>query len=193
MNLPNKLTASRMVMAFAFLAALLSGIPYGKTIALFLFVIASFTDMLDGILARKYNMITDFGKLMDPLADKILITAAFISFVQFPETQVRAWMAVVVVAREFAVTGLRLLAASKGVSVGVWRWGKNKMISQVVTAAIVLAFLSLKELFPAAMARATGLPFFITLNVILYFTIALTAVTGALFLLEHKEIIRSGA
>jgi len=193
MNLPNKLTASRMVMAFAFLAALLSGIPYGKTIALFLFVIASFTDMLDGILARKYNMITDFGKLMDPLADKILITAAFISFVQFPETQVRAWMAVVVVAREFAVTGLRLLAASKGVSVGVWRWGKNKMISQVVTAAIVLAFLSLKELFPAAMARAAGLPFFITLNVILYFTIALTAVTGALFLLEHKEIIRSGA
>jgi CDP-diacylglycerol--glycerol-3-phosphate 3-phosphatidyltransferase len=192
MNLPNKLTASRMVMTSAFLVVLLSGIPYGKTIALFLFAIASLTDMLDGLLARKYNMITDFGKLMDPLADKILISAAFISFVQWPETQVRAWMVVVIVAREFAVTGLRLLAASKGVLIGAWRWGKNKMISQVITAAVVLIFLSLNEFFPAAMAGAMRLPFAITLNVMLYFTVILTALTGLLSFLEHKELILRG-
>ena len=192
MNLPNKLTAGRMVMAFAFVAALLSGIPYSKTIALFLFAIASLTDMLDGLLARKYSMITDFGKLMDPLADKILISAAFISFVQWPETQVRAWMAVVIVAREFAVTGLRLLAASKGVLIGAWRGGKNKMISQVITAAVVLVFLSLNELFPAAMAGAMRLPLEITLNVLLYFTVILTALTGLLTFLKHKELILRG-
>lgn len=192
MNLPNKLTASRMVMTFAFLAALLSGVPYGRTIAFFLFAIASLTDLLDGILARKYNMITDFGKLMDPLADKILISAAFISFVQLPETRVQAWIAIVIVAREFAVTGLRLLAASKGILIGARRWGRNKMIFQVITAGVVLAFLSLNELFPAMMAPAMGLPFSITLNVLMYFTVALTAVTGGLFFLEHKEIIVSG-
>ncbi len=148
--------------------------------------------MLDGLLARKYSMITDFGKLMDPLADKILISAAFISFVQWPETQVRAWMAVVIVAREFAVTGLRLLAASKGVLIAAWRWGKNKMISQVITAAVVLVFLSLNELFPAAMAGTMRLPLAITLNVLLYFTVILTALTGLLTFLKHKELILRG-
>ncbi len=192
MNLPNKLTASRMVMTFAFLVVLLSGVSYGKTIALFLFAVASLTDMLDGLLARKYNMITDFGKLMDPLADKILISAAFISFVQWPQTQVRAWMVVVIVAREFAVTGLRLLAASKGVLIPAWRWGKNKMISQVITAAVVLVFLSLNELFPAATAGVMRLPFAITLNVLLYFTVILTALTGLLSFLEHKEFLFHG-
>ncbi len=194
MNLPNKLTTSRMFMAFAFLAALLSGIPYGKTIAFFLFVIASLTDLFDGIIARKYNMITDFGKLTDPLADKILISAAFISFVQWPETRVRAWMAVIIVAREFAVTGLRLLAASKGVLIAGRTWGKNKMVSQVITASIILAFLSLKnDLFPTAMAGATGRVSSITLDVLMYFTVTLTVWTGVAFLLKHREIIGRGA
>ncbi|NQT82503.1 CDP-diacylglycerol--glycerol-3-phosphate 3-phosphatidyltransferase [bacterium] len=192
MNLPNKLTTSRMVMTFAFLAVLLSGVPYSKTVALFLFAVASVTDMLDGFLARKKNMITDFGKLMDPLADKILISAAFISFVQWPETQVRAWMAVVIVAREFAVTGLRLLAASRGILIAAWRGGRNKMVSQVIAAAAVLLFLSLNEFFPSVMAGAMRLPSAITLNLLLYFTVILTAVTGVLFLLEHKELILRG-
>jgi len=192
MNLPNKLTSIRMVMAFAFLGALLSGLPYSKTVSFFLFVVASLTDMLDGFLARKYSMITDFGKLMDPLADKILISAAFISFVQWPETQVKAWMAVLIVAREFAVTGLRLLAASKGVLIAAWRWGRNKMISQAVAAGVVLAFLSLKELFPAAAVGAAERLFMAILSFLMYFTVGLTAVTGALFLHEHRGLIRSG-
>lgn len=192
MNLPNKLTSSRMIIAFLFLAALLSGVPYGKTIAFFLFIIASITDALDGYYARRYNLFTDFGKLMDPLADKVLISAAFISFVQLPETRVPAWVAVVVVAREFAVTGLRLLAASKGMLLGAHRWGKNKMVSQVITSAVILAFLSADELFPAAMEKVMKLPFSITKNILVYSTVTLTAVTGALFLIKHKELMLSG-
>ncbi len=192
MNLPNRLTAIRLVMAFAFLAALLSGIPYGKTIAFVLFTVAGVTDALDGYYARKYNLFTDFGKLMDPLADKILISAAFISFVQLPETKLPAWIAIVVVAREFAVTGLRLLAASKGTLIGANKWGRNKMITQAVTAGIVLLFLSLNELFPSAMEEVMKTPFSITLHVLMYFTVALTAGTGIWFLFRNKELIRSG-
>jgi CDP-diacylglycerol--glycerol-3-phosphate 3-phosphatidyltransferase len=192
MNLPNRLTTSRIIMAFAFLAALVSGVPYGKTIAFFLFVIASITDALDGYYARKYNLFTDFGKLMDPLADKILISAAFISFVQLPETRVPAWIAVVVVAREFAVTGLRLLGASKGMIIGAHRWGKNKMVSQVFTAGIILAFLAANELLPNAMGKVMELPFLITKNVLVYATVTLTAVTGILFLSKHRGLMLSG-
>jgi CDP-diacylglycerol--glycerol-3-phosphate 3-phosphatidyltransferase len=181
-----------MVMAFVFLAALLSGFPYGKTVALFLFLIAVVTDALDGFYARKYNLITDFGKLMDPLADKILICGAFISFVEIPETRIPAWIAVVVVAREFAVTGLRLLAASKGIIIGAHRWGRNKMVSQAFTTAVVLCFLSLNELFPAAMKDVMKLPFSITLNVLMYVTVAVTAVTGMVFLLKHRGLMFSG-
>ncbi len=192
MNLPNKLTTSRMVIAFAFLVALVSGVPYGKTIAFFLFVIASITDALDGYYARKYNLFTDFGKLMDPLADKILISAAFISFVQLPETHIPAWVAVVIVAREFAVTGLRLLGASKGMIIGAHRWGKNKMVSQVLTVGIILAFLGANELFPVVMEDVMKLPFAITMHVLIYGTVTLTAVTGILFLLKHKGLMLDG-
>jgi len=191
MNLPNKLTSVRMVMAFAFLAALVSGMPYGRTIALFLFIIAGTTDALDGYYARKYNLLTDFGKLMDPLADKILISAAFISFVELPETRIPAWIAVVVVAREFAVTGLRLLAASKGTVIGAHRWGRNKMVSQALTTVVVLCFLSLNELLPSAMKDVMKLPFSITLNVLMYVTLTVTAVTGMVFLFRHRGLILS--
>lgn len=192
MNLPNKLTSLRTVIAFAFLAALLSRIPYSKTVALLLFVVASLTDMLDGFYARKYKLFTDFGKLMDPLADKILISAAFISFVELPETRIPAWIAVVIVAREFAVTGLRLLAASKGIIIGAHKWGRNKMVSQVIATAIVLGFLSLNELFPAGMKGVMKLPFSVTLNVLMYATVALTVVTGMVFLLKHRGLMLSG-
>ena len=192
MNLPNKLTTSRMIMTLGFLVALLSDIPYGKLIALLLFLLASVTDMLDGYYARKYNLMTDFGKLMDPLADKILISAAFISFVQIPGTGVYAWMAIVVVAREFAVTGLRLLALSKGILLGAHRWGKNKMISQVVTAGLILGFLAARELFPTVIDGSVKRVISVSLTVLIYVTIVLTAVTGILFLTKHREMMKSG-
>src|SRR5258707_6365314 len=113
MNLPNKLTISRFVLTLGFLAVIFSKVRYHESIALLLFSLASLTDYFDGKLARERNLITNFGVLMDPLADKILVCSAFIAFVGI--RRLEAWMAVVVVARELAITGLRLLAASRSV------------------------------------------------------------------------------
>src|SRR5881628_566342 len=117
MNLPNKLTISRFVLTLAFLAAIFSEIPYHETVALLLFSAASLTDYFDGMIARRDKLITNFGVLMDPLADKILVCSAFIALVAHGRigtvmnVRVEAWMVVIIVARELAITGLRLLAA----------------------------------------------------------------------------------
>ncbi len=136
MNLPNKLTASRFVLTVAFLVVIFSGMPFHETIALILFCLAGISDFLDGQIARKHNLITNFGILMDPLADKIMVCSAFIAFVGLK--WMPAWMAVIVVARELAITGLRLLAASKNVVLAAERYGKHKTISQIV--AIIAIF-----------------------------------------------------
>ena len=136
MNLPNKLTLSRFGLTVAFLVAMFSNVPIHETIALALFVAAGISDFLDGQIARRRNLITNFGILMDPLADKIMVCSAFIAFVElkwFP-----AWMTVIVVARELAITGLRLLAASKNVVLAAEGYGKHKTISQIV--AIISIF-----------------------------------------------------
>jgi CDP-diacylglycerol--glycerol-3-phosphate 3-phosphatidyltransferase len=137
-NLPNKLTLSRFVLTVGFLVVMFSGMPYRETIALTLFVAAGISDFLDGQIARRRNLITNFGILMDPLADKIMVCSAFIAFVELK--WFAAWMAVIVVARELAITGLRLLAASKNVVLAAERYGKHKTISQIV--AIIAIFIS---------------------------------------------------
>jgi CDP-diacylglycerol--glycerol-3-phosphate 3-phosphatidyltransferase len=136
MNVPNKLTISRFGLAAAFLAVIFAEVPYYQTIALLLFSAAGLTDYFDGKIARRDNLITNFGILMDPLADKILICSAFIAFVGCG--WVPAWMVVVVVARELAITGLRLLAASKNLVLAAERFGKNKTISQIVAIISLL-------------------------------------------------------
>ena len=135
MNLPNKLTVSRLILTAIFLLAMFVEFPFHITAALVLFVAASLTDLFDGIIARRRNLVTDFGKLMDPLADKVLICSAFIAFIELE--WMPAWMVIVIVARELAITGLRLLAASKNIVLAAERQGKNKTISQI-TAAIAL-------------------------------------------------------
>src|SRR5881394_3291949 len=137
MNLPNKLTVSRFLLTVGFLAVIFSEIPYHETLALLLFSAASLTDYFDGIIARRRKLITNFGILMDPLADKILVCTAFIAFVGLG--WLSAWTAVIVVARELAITGLRLLAASKNVVLAAERYGKHKTISQIV--AIIAIFI----------------------------------------------------
>ncbi|HLP76072.1 MAG TPA: CDP-diacylglycerol--glycerol-3-phosphate 3-phosphatidyltransferase [Candidatus Paceibacterota bacterium] len=136
MNLPNKLTASRFLLTVAFLIVIFSEVRFHETIALAFFVAAGISDFLDGQIARRRNLITNFGILMDPLADKIMVCSAFIAFVGLK--WMPAWMAVVVVARELAITGLRLLAASKNVVLAAERYGKHKTISQIV--AIIAIF-----------------------------------------------------
>src|ERR1700683_4123880 len=144
MNLPNKLTVSRFVLTAFFLCALFCPwqIPLRNTLALFFFCIASFTDFLDGKIARSRSLITNFGILMDPLADKILTCSAFIAFVGGSHlnpnapVKVAAWMVIIIVARELAITGLRLLAASKNVVLAAEGDGETKIISPIVTVKI---------------------------------------------------------
>jgi len=136
MNVPNQLTVSRFVLTVAFLLVVFSSFPYHESIALLLFSPASLTDYFDGRIARRDKLITNFGILMDPLADKILVCSAFIAFVGLGWMQ--AWMVVIVVARELTITGLRLLAASKNLVLAAERFGKHKTISQIVAILSIL-------------------------------------------------------
>src|SRR2546425_9315742 len=136
MNLPNKLTISRFILTIVFLAAMFSQVPFHETIALALFIAGGITDFLDGQIARRHKLVTNFGILMDPLADKIMVCSAFIAFVGLK--WIPAWMVVIIVARELAITGLRLLAASKNVVLAAEAFGKHKTISQIVAILAIL-------------------------------------------------------
>ncbi len=140
MNVPNRLTISRFALTAIFLAVVFSKMPFGETISLAIFIVASLTDYFDGKIARRDKLITNFGILMDPLADKILNCSAFIAFVGLG--WVSAWMVVVIVARELAITGLRLLAASKNVVLAAERYGKHKTVSQITA---IISILTLKS------------------------------------------------
>src|SRR5437899_8587987 len=143
MNLPNRLTLARLVLTVFFLAAMFWRTPFNDTIALALFSLASLTDYYDGKIARRDKLITNFGTLMDPLADKIMTCSAFIAFVG--RGTVPAWMAVIIVARELAITGLRLLAATKNVVLAAEGYGKHKTVSQIVAILVLLVAESLDE------------------------------------------------
>jgi CDP-diacylglycerol--glycerol-3-phosphate 3-phosphatidyltransferase len=143
MNLPNKLTISRFLLTVAFLVVMFSRVRFHETIALALFVAGGITDFLDGQIARRHQLITNFGILMDPLADKIMVCSAFIAFVGLG--WLPAWMAVVVVARELAITGLRLLAASKSVVLAAEGYGKHKTVTQIVAIISILVVASYSQ------------------------------------------------
>ena len=139
MNLPNKLTFIRLVLAIPFIyffqESNAEGFVY-RMIAFVLFVVASLTDFFDGYLARKYNLVTDFGKLMDPLADKILVISALVLFVELGYIQ--AWMSIIVIAREFLISGIRMLAAAKGEVIPAGKLGKYKTTSQMIVILIMI-------------------------------------------------------
>lgn len=144
MNLANKLTLLRMLLVPIFLIFIaINEIPYGTFIATFIFVIASITDKLDGYIARSRNQITNFGKFMDPLADKLLVTAALISLVEF--RVVPSWAAVIIIAREFAVSGLRTIAASEGKVIAASWWGKIKTVIQIVAIILLLIEVNISQ------------------------------------------------
>ena len=136
MNLPNKLTVLRIVLTPVFMAVLYWDFPGAGYAALAIFILASLTDLLDGKIARKYNLITDFGKFADPLADKILVTAAMVWFVEVG--QMPGWMLMIVLLREFAVSGLRMLASDKGRVIAAGWSGKVKTASTMVCICVML-------------------------------------------------------
>ncbi|HXR03940.1 MAG TPA: CDP-diacylglycerol--glycerol-3-phosphate 3-phosphatidyltransferase [Verrucomicrobiae bacterium] len=193
MNLPNKLTVFRFVLTALFLWALFSPIRYNDTLALIFFSLAGATDFLDGWLARRRKLITNFGILMDPLADKIMTCSAFIAFVESTRldphapVKVAAWMVIIIVAREFAITGLRLLAASKNVVLAAENFGKHKTISQIITinALLVLDACAewkdwLRNFF------LSWVPAFA--EFMLWLTVGLTVASGAIYLWRNRAI-----
>lgn len=194
MNLPNQLTVSRFALTAAFLVAVFVDFPLHETVALALFVVASLTDWLDGAIARRRNLITNFGKLMDPLADKILVCSAFIAFVG--HGWITAWIAVVIVARELAITGLRLLAASKNVVLAAEGWGKHKTIWQMITIIAILVQVSYGQWgapghfifgFPV-LDRPWVLPF---AEISKWLTVSLTFISGWLYLWRNRQLYLS--
>jgi CDP-diacylglycerol--glycerol-3-phosphate 3-phosphatidyltransferase len=139
MNLPNKLTILRVCLIPVFLVLYpysVLGDPLSRYLAVAVFIIASLTDMLDGHIARKRNLVTNFGKLMDPMADKLLVSSALIAMVQMGALP--AWAAVVIIGREFFISGFRMLALEKNVVIAASKWGKAKTISQIVMIALVM-------------------------------------------------------
>ncbi len=147
MNLPNKLTVLRVILIPFFVVALLIGkgeIRFLRFLATAIFIVASLTDLLDGKIARKYNLVTNFGKFMDPLADKLLVCAALICLVEL--VQIPAWMVIIIVSREFTISGFRLIAAEQGLVIAASYWGKFKTTFQMI--AVVLLILDLPVLRP---------------------------------------------
>ena len=139
MNQPNRLTILRVCIIPFFVAAMLCpAIPGGRYIAAALFVIASFTDFLDGYLARKYNLITVFGKFMDPLADKLLVSAALICFLVGPNREMPAWAVIIIISREFIISGFRLVAAERGLTIAANYWGKIKTVVQMIMSVLLI-------------------------------------------------------
>lgn len=139
MNLPNKLTILRVLMIPIFLVFML--IPFdgtwAKWVALVLFVVASLTDLLDGKIARKYNLVTNFGKFMDPLADKLLVCSALICFVEL--NVIPAWIVIIIISREFIISGFRLVAADEGIVIAAGIWGKLKTVCQMIMTIVLIA------------------------------------------------------
>ena len=188
MNWANRLTLGRLALTIAFVAALNSSWHYGRTLALVLFLLAGLSDFVDGEIARRYGFVTDFGKLMDPLVDKIMVAAAFISLV--PLRAVPAWAATAVVARDFLITGLRMMAGAKGRILPAERLGKQKTSWQVVTVIFFLALLSLVELRYANEESAwwtrawnQGGP------LLVWITVGLTIYSGLLYGWRHRDLI----
>ncbi|MCM8783279.1 MAG: CDP-diacylglycerol--glycerol-3-phosphate 3-phosphatidyltransferase [Candidatus Omnitrophica bacterium] len=144
MNLPNILTILRVLLTFIFMYFLFLPGIFAKLMAIFIFFLASLTDYWDGYLARKNNLVTNFGKLMDPVADKILVLAAFIAFVEMG--LMFSWMAMIIVGRELLVTGIRILVMMNGTVIPAMRAGKHKAVSQFFTIITVLLFLFVREL-----------------------------------------------
>jgi len=191
MNLPNKLTISRFVLTLAFMVVMFSQIRLRETLALVLFSAASLTDYFDGKIARRDNLITNFGILMDPLADKILVCSSFIAFVGLG--WIPAWMVVIIVARELAITGLRLLAASKNVVLAAEGYGKHKTISQIIAIISILVLNSYKEwgvvgtgVFGFDVFGKPWIIWFTPLSV--WVAVALTAISGALYLWRNRQL-----
>jgi CDP-diacylglycerol--glycerol-3-phosphate 3-phosphatidyltransferase len=188
MNWANRLTLSRLLLTILFVVALNSSWSYGRTAALVLFVVAGATDFFDGEVARRYAIVTNFGKLMDPLVDKIMMAAAFICLVPFKA--IPAWAATIVVARDFLITGLRLIASAQGRVLPAERLGKHKTSWQIVTILFFLTLLAARELNYASRGTSWWINAWnVGGSVLIWIAVALTLYSGLRYTWRHREVI----
>jgi CDP-diacylglycerol---glycerol-3-phosphate 3-phosphatidyltransferase len=206
MNLPNKLTISRFGMTLLFVVCMSMGEAweqlhapgraigwnFGYSAAFIFFVLAAVTDFLDGYLARKHQLVTNFGKLMDPLADKIMMAAGFIMLI--PLRAIPAWVAIVLISREFLITGLRLLATSRGIVLPSEKLGKHKTLWQIITVCYFLCMLSIMELIRAGVLPTDGGLWWEAAwnwggKSLLCIAVGLTIWSGAAYATRHRDLI----
>lgn len=192
MNLPNKLTVLRMILVpFFVFFLLMPGIPHHYLIALLIFAGASYTDHLDGKIARSRGLITNFGKLMDPLADKILVISALVCMVELGLTS--AWFVIIIIAREFLVTSIRLLAVESGRVIPANNWGKAKTVSQMVAILAVLGMQYVLELnrmhvFAVEDPLVLSTCFWLVGNVLIAISVVFTLISGVTYLMQNIEL-----
>lgn len=190
MNLPNKLTLSRIALTFVFMFFLFTRWPYGKIAALITFILASLTDYLDGKIAKERGLISDFGKFMDPIADKILILAAFLAFVEMK--LIPAWCVIIIIFREFIVLGLRVLGIIKGHIVAASRAGKHKTVFQIVTVFFILIYLIIRQHSANYSFWAEGGEAFYKNAIfgLMLVTVILTLISGISYLMKNKRLFK---
>lgn len=179
MNLPNKLTILRVCMIPFFVAALLYGGGESQALRLVadvIFITASLTDLLDGKIARKYNLVTNFGKFMDPLADKLLVCSALICLIELG--QIPAWVVIIIISREFIISGFRLVASDNGVVIAASYWGKFKTVFQMT--AVILLILNLE-------------PLKIVADIVLWIAVALTVISLADYIYKNHRVLTEGS
>ena len=176
MNLPNKLTVLRVIMVPFFVFFMLTGVggAANKWIALIIFCVASLTDMLDGKIARARNLVTNFGKFMDPLADKLLVCSAMICMI--PLGKLQAWFVIVIIAREFIISGFRLIAADNGIVIAASYWGKFKTVSQMIM--IILMIMDIQNTV-----------FQTLITVFIVIAVALTVISLIDYILKNKQVL----
>ena len=175
MNTPNKLTIARVIMIPFFVAFLMYDIAgdAGKWIALVIFIAASITDTLDGYIARKYHLVTNFGKFMDPLADKLLVCSAMICMIEL--NRLPAWFVIIIIGREFIISGFRLIAAENGIVIAANYWGKFKTVSQMIM--IILLILHFGGIFV------------ILEQIFIWLSLALTIISLVTYIWQNKSVL----
>ena len=169
MNLPNQLTIFRCILIVPFVILLLNGFDL---ISLAIFIIASLTDLADGKIARKYNLVTNFGKFMDPLADKLLVCSALIILIQLG--RIPSWVVLIIIAREFIITGFRTVASDKGVVIAASKWGKYKTTFQMIMVCLMLANFAFLQ---------------IVTDIVMWIALALTVISLVDYLWKNKSVL----
>lgn len=177
MNLPNKLTLFRVILIIPFVLFMLTDIAGTASdwIALIIFIVASLTDLLDGKIARKYNLVTNFGKFMDPLADKLLVCSAMICLIEME--RIPAWVVIIIIAREFIISGFRLIASDNNIVIAASYWGKFKTTFQMIMVCLMIADI-------AALAVLT--------QIVMWIALILTIVSLIDYIIKNKQVIFDG-